>query len=99
MTETIRAFCADSSAALDLDERCVREAVGAIVAHDVRVTDLPDWGSYTRRSHFVTLIVACAVNVDTWRHFVPSGPRWRHIYITVPNAVDEWAVTRADCGA
>ena len=93
ITALVLAFCADAHAALDLDRRCILEAAGAIVVHGITPADLTAWGGFARLEHFVTLIVAGAINVDDWRHLL-RGERRRHVYVSVLAATDEWAAQR-----
>ena len=51
----------------DLTERCVDEAVGAVVVYRLRHAHIASWGAYAHFWYVSTLIVASAINVDEWR--------------------------------
>ena len=65
VTAVLRAYCAAEFAGLT--ERCVAEAVGAVVVYRLRHEDIASWGTYAHFWYVTTLIVASAINVDEWR--------------------------------
>jgi hypothetical protein len=94
VTRVVNDYCVGALTRERMLEASLAEAVGAIQVHGVSVDDLMarGWGwEYARLRHMCTLIVAGAVNVDTWRKLVPSGERWHGVYVWLPRATDEWA--------
>ncbi len=105
VTRVIRAYCEGAMPRERMRAESIAEAVGAVQVHGVSVADLHarGWGwEYARLRHMCTLIVAGAVNVDTWRTLVagpagpagPAGERWHDVYVWLPRVTDEWAVPR-----
>jgi hypothetical protein len=65
VTAVIRAYVHERFPGLT--ERCVDEAVGAVVVYRLRHEHIASWGAHAHFWHASTLIVASAVNVDEWR--------------------------------
>jgi hypothetical protein len=95
ITDIIRECCADtgSSCLSGLDVRCLREAVGAVAVHRIQPSDIHAWDSFARLAHLTTLIVAGAVNCDTWRAMtMENQAKRRYIYFTILATTDAWAI-------
>ena len=93
VSSVVRSFCAGRLTTERLISDSIAEAVGAVCMCGVTVADLEarGWGEYARLRHMCTLIVAGAVNVDTWRVIVPSDARRRAVYFELLRATDAWA--------
>jgi hypothetical protein len=89
----VRSFCAGRLTTERLISDSIAEAVGAVRMCGVTVADLEarGWGEYARLRHMCTLIVAGAVNVDTWRVIALSDARRRAVYFELLRATDAWA--------
>ena len=102
VSSVVRSYCAGNLTTETLIADCIAEAVGAVRVCGVTVADLEarGWGEYARLRHMCTLIVAGAVNVDTWRALGLPDARRRAVYFELLRATDAWAA-RADarCGA
>ncbi len=93
VSNVLRSFCAGRLTTERLIADSIAEAVGAVQTHAISVADLEarGWGEYSKLRHMCTLIVAGAVNVDTWRSLVPSGERRHAVYVGLLHATDKWA--------
>jgi hypothetical protein len=93
--DAIRAFIDGTIAATELPARCVDEAIGSVVVHQIRALDIAHWGSsFGHFGHVCTLIVAGAVNTDEWRARLIARGRERDrtlVYHKVIFAVEELA--------
>ena len=110
VSELLRERCSASSAVAassvaaswrGLDKMCLREAVGAVAVHKIRRSDIHAWDSFAKLTHLATLIVAGAVNRDTWRlmtlgHEDVSDKR-RYVYVTILATADAWAKEKNEC--
>jgi hypothetical protein len=80
---------------------CVREAVGAVAVHKIRRSDIHAWDSFAKLTHLATLIVAGAVNRDTWRLMTlgheDADEKRRYVYVTILATTDAWAKEKNDC--
>jgi hypothetical protein len=78
-----------------LDKMCLREAVGAVAVHKIRRSDIHAWDSFAKLTHLATLIVAGAVNRDTWRLMTlgheDAADKRRYVYVTILATADAWA--------
>ena len=94
VTRVVNDYCVGALTRERMLEESLAEAVGAIQVHGVSVDDLMarGWGwEYARLRHMCTLIVAGAVNVDTWRVVALSDARRRAVYFELLRATDAWA--------
>jgi hypothetical protein len=93
VSSVVRSFCAGRLTTERLISDSIAEAVGAVRMCGVTVADLEarGWGEYARLRHMCTLIVAGAVNVDTWRVIALSDARRRAVYFELLRATDAWA--------
>ena len=98
--DLLREWCAASSgtralSGLGLDKRCLREAVGSVAVHKIRRSDIHAWDSFAKLTHLATLIVAGAVNRDTWRLMTlgheDAAEKRRYVYVTILATTDAWA--------
>jgi hypothetical protein len=78
-----------------LDKMCLHEAVGAVAVHKIRRSDIHAWDSFAKLTHLATLIVAGAVNRDTWRLMTlgheDAADKRRYVYVTILATADAWA--------
>ena len=102
--ELLREYCAASSwlyCSSGLDKRCLREAVGSVAVHKIRRSDIHAWDSFAKLTHLATLIVAGAVNCDTWRLMTigheDAADKRRYVYVTILATTDAWAKEKNDC--
>ena len=102
VSSVVRSYCAGNLTTEELISGSIAEAVGAVRVCGVTVAELEarGWGEHARLRHMCTLIVAGAVNVDTWRALGLPDARRRAVYFELLRATDAWAA-RADarCGA
>ena len=99
VSELLRERCSASSAVAaswrGLDKMCLREAVGAVAVHKIRRSDIHAWDSFAKLTHLATLIVAGAVNRDTWRLMTlgheDAADKRRYVYVTILATADAWA--------
>ncbi len=74
---------------------CLHEAVGAVAVHKIRRSDIHAWDSFAKLTHLATLIVAGAVNRDTWRLMTlgheDAADKRRYVYVTILATADAWA--------
>jgi hypothetical protein len=93
VSSVVRSFCAGRLTTERLISDSIAEAVGAVCMCGVTAADLEarGWGEYARLRHMCTLIVAGAVNVDTWRLIALSDARRRAVYFELLRATDAWA--------
>ena len=96
--------CAASRGAASLrglDKMCLREAVGSVAVHKIRRSDIHAWDSFAKLTHLATLIVAGAVNRDTWRLMTlgheDADEKRRYVYVTILETTDRWAKEKNDC--
>jgi hypothetical protein len=84
-----------------LDNMCLREAVGSVAVHKIRRSDIHAWDSFAKLTHLATLIVAGAVNRDTWRLMTlgheDADEKRRYVYVTILATTDAWAKEKNDC--
>jgi hypothetical protein len=84
-----------------LDKMCLREAVGAVAVHKIRRSDIHAWDSFAKLTHLATLIVAGAVNRDTWRLMTlgheGAADKRRYVYVTILATADAWAKEKNEC--
>jgi hypothetical protein len=84
-----------------LDKMCLREAVGAVAVHKIRRSDIHAWDSFAKLTHLATLIVAGAVNRDTWRIMTlgheDAADKRRYVYVTILATADAWAKEKNEC--
>jgi len=114
VSELLRERCAASSVAASsvaassvaaswrgLDNMCLREAVGSVAVHKIRRSDIHAWDSFAKLTHLATLIVAGAVNRDTWRLMTlgheDAADKRRYVYVTILATTDAWAKKKNDC--
>jgi hypothetical protein len=101
--DLLRECCAASSrlSCTGLDKRCLREAVGSVAVHKIRRSDIHAWDSFAKLTHLATLIVAGAVNRDTWRLMTlgheDAAEKRRYVYVTILATTDAWAKEKNDC--
>ena len=83
-----------------LDKMCLREAVGSVAVHKIRRSDIHAWDSFAKLTHLATLIVAGAVNRDTWRLMTlgqeDADEKRRYVYVTILATMDAWAKEKND---
>ncbi len=109
VSELLRERCSASSVAASsvaaswrgLDKMCLREAVGAVAVHKIRRSDIHAWDSFAKLTHLATLIVAGAVNRDTWRLMTlgheDAADKRRYVYVTILATADAWAKEKNEC--